>query len=90
MADLSSSNSGSAPALAHPYFPADAVIPGFVPNQQAVTELIPMFGSILGAVIGSALRQTTRSPRPVRPIDKFASAWFALCELLICTLLKLE
>lgn len=66
--------------LKHPYFPVDAVIPGYLPNSTPVAELIVTFGSIVGAVIGLTLWQTTRTAKPVRPIDKFAAAWFALCR----------
>ncbi|KAF5668490.1 emopamil-binding (phenylalkylamine Ca2+ antagonist binding) [Fusarium circinatum] len=68
--------------LKHPYFPVDAVIPGYLPNSTPVAELIVAFGAIIGAVIGLTLWQTTRTAKPVRPIDKFAAAWFALCGFL--------
>jgi cholestenol Delta-isomerase len=66
--------------LKHPYFPVDAVIPGYLPNNTPVAELIVTFGAIVGAVIGFSLWQTTRTAKPVRTIDKFAAAWFALCK----------
>ncbi|EWG46625.1 hypothetical protein FVEG_07039 [Fusarium verticillioides 7600] len=68
--------------LEHPYFPVDAVIPGYLPNSTPVAELIVTFGAIVGSVIGLTLWQTTRTAKPVRPIDKFAAAWFALCGFL--------
>ncbi|KAF5706167.1 emopamil-binding (phenylalkylamine Ca2+ antagonist binding) [Fusarium mundagurra] len=68
--------------LKHPYFPVDAVIPGYLPNSTPVTELIVTFGAIVGSVIALTLWQTTRTAKPVRPIDKFAAAWFALCGFL--------
>ncbi|KAF4969680.1 hypothetical protein FSARC_3126 [Fusarium sarcochroum] len=71
-----------APGIGHPYFPVDAVIPGYLPNSTGVVELIGTFAAIVGAVIGFALWQTTRSEKPVRPIDQFAAAWFALCGFL--------
>ncbi|KAM5345457.1 hypothetical protein ACJ41O_011319 [Fusarium nematophilum] len=75
--------SDSAPAPAHPYFPVDAVIPGYIANDKDVAELLVTFGAITGAVIGSAFRQTTQSKHPLRPIDRFAAAWFALCYYLL-------
>ncbi|KLO88371.1 putative emopamil-binding protein (phenylalkylamine Ca2+ antagonist binding protein) [Fusarium fujikuroi] len=71
--------------LKHPYFPVDAVIPGYLPNSRPVAELIVTFGAIVGAVIGLTLWQTTRTAKPVRPIDKFAAAWLALCGFLHIT-----
>jgi hypothetical protein len=64
----------------HPYFPLDAVIPGYIPNITGVTELIVTFGAIVSAVIVFSLWQTTRTQKPVRPIDRFTVAWFALCK----------
>ncbi|KAF4974907.1 hypothetical protein FZEAL_8237 [Fusarium zealandicum] len=72
----------SAPVLGHPYFPTDAVIAGYVANDKDVTELMLVFGAVTGAVIGTALWQTTLSRRPLRPVDRFAAAWFALCAFL--------
>ncbi|KAF5562259.1 emopamil-binding (phenylalkylamine Ca2+ antagonist binding) [Fusarium napiforme] len=69
--------------LEHPYFPVDAVIPGYLPNSTPVAELIVTFGAIVGSVIGLTLWQTTRTAKPVRPIDKFAAAWFALWYYLV-------
>jgi hypothetical protein len=76
MADLIN----SVPEPGHPYFPLDAVIPGYLPNSTGVFELIATFGAIVSAVIGFAVWQTTRTRKPVRPIDQFAVGWFALCK----------
>ena len=70
----------SVPEPGHPYFPMDAVIPGYLPNTTGVFELIATFGAIVSAVIGLAVWQTTRTRKPVRPIDQFAVGWFALCK----------
>ncbi|KAF4457630.1 putative emopamil-binding protein (phenylalkylamine Ca2+ antagonist binding protein) [Fusarium austroafricanum] len=69
-------------SVAHPYFPVDAVIPGYTPNSTPVVELISTFGAIVGAVVGVTIWQTTRPPKPIRLIDQFAAAWFALCGFL--------
>lgn len=78
MADIPVSATGPA----HPYFPPGAVIPGYVANDKDVTELMLKFGAVTGAVVGSALWLTTRSRHPLRAIDRFAAAWFALCGFL--------
>jgi len=70
----------SVPEPGHPYFPMDAVILGYLPNTTGVFELIATFGAIVSAVIGLAVWQTTRTRKPVRPIDQFAVGWFALCK----------
>ncbi|RGP69945.1 putative emopamil-binding phenylalkylamine ca2+ antagonist binding [Fusarium longipes] len=72
----------SIPEPGHPYFPLDAVIPGYIPNNTGVFELIATFGTIISAVIGFAVWQSTRTRKPVRPIDQFAVGWFALCGFL--------
>ncbi|KAJ4202891.1 hypothetical protein NW767_005648 [Fusarium falciforme] len=77
MADIPVSATGPA----HPYFPPGAVIPGYVANDKDVTELMIKFGAVTGAVVGSALWLAARSRHPLRAIDRFAAAWFALCEL---------
>ncbi|KAF4452679.1 emopamil-binding (phenylalkylamine Ca2+ antagonist binding) [Fusarium albosuccineum] len=77
-----SATDSTAPGPAHPYFPADAIIPGYVANDKPVTELLVTFGAITGAVIGFALWQTTGSKRSLPSIDRFAAAWFALCGFL--------
>lgn len=70
----------SATDPAHPYFPPGVVIQGYIANDMSVTELMLKFGAVTGAVVGSALWLTTRSKHPLRAIDRFAAAWFALCE----------
>ncbi|KAK7425011.1 hypothetical protein QQZ08_008407 [Neonectria magnoliae] len=72
----------SEPGAAHPYYPLTALIPGYAPNDTPVIRLLPVFGAVLAAVIGLALWQTARSRVPLRPIDRFAAAWFAMCGFL--------
>ncbi|KAF4951823.1 hypothetical protein FGADI_7193 [Fusarium gaditjirri] len=76
------SQSSTMANLKHPYFPVDAVIPDYLPNSTPVAELIATFGAIVGTVIGLAIWQTARTAKPVRHIDQFAAAWFALCGFL--------
>lgn len=64
----------------HPYFPPIAHIPAYVPNDTPVLQVVAIFGAVVVAVVGSALRQTARSKAPLRGIDRVAAAWFALCE----------
>ncbi|KAF7559965.1 hypothetical protein G7046_g4188 [Stylonectria norvegica] len=70
------------PAPAHPYFPPSAAIPGYVPNDLPVMQLVPVFGAVLFAVVGTALRQTARARIPLPMGERFAAAWFALCGFL--------
>ncbi|KAK7403854.1 hypothetical protein QQX98_010358 [Neonectria punicea] len=66
----------------HPYYPLTALIPGYAPNDTPIIRLLPVFGAVIAAVIGMALRQTARSRVPLRRIDRFAAAWFAMCGFL--------
>ncbi|KAI5459945.1 PrpF protein-domain-containing protein [Mariannaea sp. PMI_226] len=75
------SDMASEPVLAHPYYPLNVHIPGYVPNETPVIQLLPVFGIMIGSVIGLALRQTSRARVSLRPIDRFAAAWFAMCNV---------
>ncbi|KPM36253.1 hypothetical protein AK830_g10319 [Neonectria ditissima] len=70
------------PGPAHPYYPLKAHIPGYAPNDTSVVRLLPVFGATVAAVVGLALRQTAKSRVPLRPVDRFAAAWFAMCGFL--------
>ncbi|CAM1502909.1 Fc.00g076850.m01.CDS01 [Cosmosporella sp. VM-42] len=66
----------------HPYFPPLAPISGYVPNDTPLLHLVSIFGVVVAAVVGSALRQTARSKAKMRGIDHVAASWFALCGFL--------
>lgn len=72
--------SASEPGLAHPYHPLNVQIPGYAPNETTVIQLLPVFGGIIAVVIGSVLLQTAKTGFPLRRIDHFAAAWFAMCK----------
>ncbi|KND92270.1 3-beta-hydroxysteroid-Delta(8),Delta(7)-isomerase [Tolypocladium ophioglossoides CBS 100239] len=74
----------AAGAEPHPYFPPTARIPGFVPNQSPATRLLPLFGGTLAAVVAAAYCLALRSRSRLRPIDRFAAAWFALWSCRVC------
>ncbi|KAG8414893.1 hypothetical protein J3458_008793 [Metarhizium acridum] len=63
----------------HPYYPRTASIPTYVANESSVLRLLMTFGLMVGVVIGLAYWQTIQSPLRLRPIDRFAVMWFALC-----------
>lgn len=68
-----------ATAPSHPYYPRTASIPTYVANESSVLRLLMTFGLMVGVVIGLAYWQTIQSPLRLRPIDRFAVMWFALC-----------
>jgi hypothetical protein len=63
----------------HPYYPIGVLIPNFIPNDRPLIHSLPAFGALIGAVIVSALLLTSNRSH-VRPIDRFAASWFALCK----------
>ncbi|KAM0474382.1 hypothetical protein ACHAPX_007719 [Trichoderma viride] len=65
----------------HPYYPLGVSVPNYTPNDSPLIHSLPAFGALIGAVIVSALL-LTGSRRHVRPIDRFAASWFALCGFL--------
>ncbi|TWU73546.1 hypothetical protein ED733_003850 [Metarhizium rileyi] len=66
----------------HPYYPPTASIANYVANDSSVTRLIMTFALMVGVVTGLAYWQTIQSPLRLRPIDRFAVMWFALCGFL--------
>ncbi|KAM3554127.1 hypothetical protein MY1884_006308 [Beauveria asiatica] len=62
----------------HPYYPLDATLVGYEPNAVALPTVLALFGSLAGAVVIVAYAAAARQP-DLRPLDRFAAAWFALC-----------
>lgn len=69
-------------APSHPYYPPTASIPSYAANDSSVLRILVTFGAMVGIVTGLAYWQTTQSPLRLRPLDKFAVVWFALCGFL--------
>lgn len=69
---------------AHPYYPQDAEIPGYIPNASSVTELMVRFGSLLGIAILTAIWIASRFNPKLRLPEKFVLGWFVLCGTLHC------
>lgn len=67
-------------APSHPYYPPTASIPSYAANDSSVARILVTFGAMVGIVTGLAYWQTTQSPLRLRPLDKFAVVWFALCS----------
>lgn len=62
----------------HPYYPLNAPIPFYSPNETPLTHILAAFAAITGAVVLTVYSLACRST--TRPIDRFAAAWFALCK----------
>ncbi|KAL7795793.1 Emopamil-binding protein [Trichoderma ceciliae] len=66
----------------HPYRPLGVSIPNYVPNDLPLARSLPVFGFLIGAVVLSAYLLAgsgSGTRRRVRPVDRFAASWFALC-----------
>ncbi|KAL6694691.1 Emopamil-binding protein [Trichoderma pleuroticola] len=69
----------------HPYYPLGVSIPNYRPNDLPLSRSLPVFGALIGAVVVSAYLLAgsgSGSRHRVRPIDRFAASWFALCGFL--------
>ncbi|KAF3072821.1 3-beta-hydroxysteroid-Delta [Trichoderma lentiforme] len=69
----------------NPYYPLGVSIPNYRPNDLPLSRSLPVFGALIGAVVVSAYLLAgsgSGSRRRVRPIDRFAASWFALCGFL--------
>ncbi|KAK1238674.1 hypothetical protein MKX07_004250 [Trichoderma sp. CBMAI-0711] len=71
----------------HPYYPLGVSIPDYVPNGLPLSRSLPLFGTLVGAVVAAAFYFSGRrfgasSRRRVRSVDRFAASWFALCGFL--------
>ncbi|TQV91397.1 EBDP2-like protein [Cordyceps javanica] len=66
----------------HPYYPLDAVLPGYEPNAVALHTVLALFGGIAGTVVLVAYAAASRQQPALRSLDCFAAAWFALCAFL--------
>jgi hypothetical protein len=72
-------HAGSSPQ-SHPYFPQDAIIPGYAPNSSPLLAILGAFGGIVGAfVLGCVTLAKWYSPG-LKRADQLTVAWFALCE----------
>lgn len=66
----------------HPYYPEDAYIPGYVPNESALGELLLRSGAVLSITIITAVWLATSFNRRLSLADKFIFGWFVLCKWL--------
>ena len=62
----------------HPYYPPEAVIANYAPNEAPTPQVIITYGVINMALVLVAYHLAGAN---TRFIDRFAASWFALCEL---------
>lgn len=70
----------------HPYFPPDAVVPGYAPNQHPLLVILGGFGGIIGAFVLACVTLARWHNPALKREDQLTVAWFALCELTLIQL----
>ncbi|KAK3906655.1 Emopamil-binding protein [Staphylotrichum tortipilum] len=66
----------------HPYFPADAVIPGYAPNTTPLPVILVVFGGLIGAFVLACVGLARRFNPGLKRAEQLTIAWFALCGFL--------
>ena len=65
-------------AHAHPYYPLDAQIPGYSPNESSLLAILATAAAASAALLGTTLAVSFIRPNLSKP-DRFAILWFVLC-----------
>ena len=74
-----------AAAIAHPYYPIEASIAGYSPNEASVLMLLTIASGAAAALLGITLTLVSLAQPTLRSADRFAILWFVLCKY-PCTL----
>ncbi|AEO69193.1 uncharacterized protein THITE_2146203 [Thermothielavioides terrestris NRRL 8126] len=69
-------------AQGHPYYPRDALIPGYAPNETPLPVVLGLFGSIVFSFTAGSVVLAKRYNPGLRRADQLIVAWFALCGFL--------
>jgi cholestenol delta-isomerase len=64
----------------HPYFPQDAIIPGYAPNSSPLLAILGAFGGIVGTFVLGCVTLARWYSSGLKRADQLTVAWFALCE----------
>jgi cholestenol delta-isomerase len=70
-------------AQGHPYYPRDALIPGYAPNETPLPVVLGLFGSIVFSFTAGSVVLAKRYNPGLRRADQLIVAWFALCEFVL-------
>lgn len=63
----------------HPYYPLEADIVGYSPNQTSVLKLLVSAGGGCAALLGLTLTVASYVQPTLRLADRIAILWFVLC-----------
>lgn len=67
----------------HPYFPQDAVVPGYAPNNTPLPVILAAFGAIVGAFVLGSVTLAKWSNPALKRAEQLTIGWFALCGCLL-------
>lgn len=65
--------------FSHPYYPIDARIIDYTPNETSVLGLISTAGISCAVLLGAVLLLSIWARPNLRKADRIAILWFALC-----------
>lgn len=66
-------------ARSHPYYPVDARIIDYVPNETSVLGLLSSASVGATALLGGTLLLSNRARPKLKKVDRAAILWFVLC-----------
>ena len=68
------------PNSPHPYYPLDANVVGYEPNQTPVWELLISAGGACTVLLGVTFALASYVRPTLRLADRIAILWFVLCK----------
>lgn len=71
----------SAASPSHPYYPVDAYIAGYSPNEASVLTLLTAASGGSVVLLGTTLALTSYAKPSLSMADRLAILWFVLCTL---------
>lgn len=63
----------------HPYYPVDARIPGYSPNEASLLTILASAAAASAALLGATLAGISLTRPNLRKADRVAILWFVLC-----------
>jgi cholestenol Delta-isomerase len=67
------------PLQPHPYYPADLILPGYVPNDLDATRLMVGFAAMCAVVFSIAYLVND----DLKFSDRLTVVWFVICECIL-------
>lgn len=77
-------------AGSHPYYPVDAYIARYAPNEASVLEVLIVASVASMVLLGSTLGIVSYTKPNLRVDDRLAILWFVLCMLMLLWILMHE